>query len=302
MIIDHIKCTSDSDSSLRYYAHKQEAKSLFARLDILSTEAFDEVAWKALHKTLHSIPKMFQLFAGKQVYGVSAVLGYLSKQKDFAHLGETCPNCCSCKETTRHLLLCREIGRVRCLNLLIRQVTGWMRAVDTAPDLSTLISEYLFTRGSLVRDNIPAPIPHQYTAFIRSQDKIGWNRMMEGMLSKELLLLDSTDVLGPYCKLSQQVWVQTLMKKLLEATHGVWIYRNITVHDKVAGYVATKKKEQLLRDIETQIELGGEGLAEHDKWMLEVDLESIESSSGERECYWLLAIQAARSQSSPRSG
>ncbi|KAL7488027.1 hypothetical protein ACHAW6_015153, partial [Cyclotella cf. meneghiniana] len=73
----------------------------------------------------------------------------------------------------------------------------------------------------------------------------------------------------------------------------------ITVHNKVTGFIATKKKEQLLKDIETQIELGGEGLADHDKWMLEVDLESIESSSGERECYWLLAIQAARSQSNP---
>ena len=91
MIIEHLKCTSDSDSTLRYYAHKQEAKSLFARLDILSPEAFEEVAWKALHKTLHSIPKMFQLFAGKQVYDISAVLGNLSKQKEFAHLGDRCP-------------------------------------------------------------------------------------------------------------------------------------------------------------------------------------------------------------------
>ncbi|KAL7522632.1 hypothetical protein ACHAWX_007313, partial [Stephanocyclus meneghinianus] len=279
MIIEHLKCTSDSDSTLRYYAHKQEAKSLFARLDILLPEAFEEVAWKTLHKTLHSIPKMFQLFAGKQVYGVSAVLGNLSKQKEFAHLGDRCPNCSTCKETTRHLLLCREIGRIKCLTLLIRQVSQWMRTVDTAPELSTLISEYLFTRGSLFRDNLPIQIPQQYTDFIRSQDKIGWNRMMEGMLSKELLLMDSIDVLGPSCKISQLEWVQTLMRKLLEATHGVWIYRNITVHNKVAGFIATKKKEQLLKDIETQIELGGEGLADHDKWMLEVDLELIESSS-----------------------
>jgi hypothetical protein len=66
------------------------------------------------------------------------------------------------------------------------------------------------------------------------------------------------------------------------------------MHDKISGLVATKGKEQLLQEIELQIERGGEGLAEHDKWMLEIDLNSLENSSGEQESYWLLAIQTAR--------
>jgi len=35
-------------------------------------------------------------------------------------------------------------------------------------------------------------------------------------------------------------------------------------------------------------------LAEGDKWMLEVNWSDIEDSTGEREAYWLLAIEAAR--------
>ena len=295
MIVDQLKCTSDSDSTLRYFAHKPEAKSLFARLDILTPEAFEEVAWSDLHATLHNLPKMFQLFAGKQVFGVSAVLGNLSKQKEFSHLGKQCPSCLACKETTRHLLQCRELGRIKCLNLMIWQVTTWMQEVGTTPELSDLITEYLLSRGTLLFDWGHSHIPPQYSDFIMSQDKIGWSRMMEGMLSKELLSLDSADVIGPYCKLSQTDWFHTLTRKLLEATHGVWIYRNVTIHDKVAGLAVTKRKEQLIHEIEMQIELGGEGLAEKDKWMLEIDLDSVEHSSGERECYWLLAIQTARS-------
>ena len=144
-------------------------------------------------------------------------------------------------------------------------------------------------------DRGPSQILPQYSDFVISQDKIGWGRMMEGMLSKELLYLDPIDVIGPNCKLSHTAWYHTLTRKLLEATHGVWIYRNITMHDKVSGLIVTKRKEQLIHEIEMQIELGGEGLEEKDKWMLEIDLDSVEFSSGEKECYWLLAIKTARS-------
>jgi hypothetical protein len=57
-----------------------------------------------------------------------------------------------------------------------------------------------------------------------------------------------------------------------------------------------QRKEALQREIERQIELGGEGLAEEDMWMLEVNLGDLEESNGEREAYWLVAIEAARAR------
>ncbi len=47
-------------------------------------------------------------------------------------------------------------------------------------------------------------------------------------------------------------------------------------------------------EIERQRELGDAGLMEEDKYMAEVNLEKISTSSGERHHYWLLAIQTAR--------
>ena len=40
--------------------------------------------------------------------------------------------------------------------------------------------------------------------------------------------------------------------------------------------------------------MGGEGLAEDDKYLLEIDSEDMDTSSGERQEYWLLDIQAER--------
>jgi hypothetical protein len=47
-------------------------------------------------------------------------------------------------------------------------------------------------------------------------------------------------------------------------------------------------------EIERQRELGGAGLLEEDKYLAEVNLEEMATSSGERQHYWLLAIQTAR--------
>jgi len=294
MIVENTKTTSDTDSILRFTAHKQEARELFARLHIMTPDQFDEVSWQDVHATLHKLPKMFQLFTGKQVFGVSAVLANLSKQKEFSHLGDKCPSCLMSKETTSHILYCREFGRVRCLNMMIHRITQWLESVGTTPELTDLLSDFLRSRGSMLHEGHQTHLPTQYTNFLRSQELIGWQTTMEGMISKELLMLAHSEVLHSSSRISQEEWARGLICKLFEATHGIWIYRNMTMHDKISGLVATKGKEQLLQEIELQIERGGEGLAEHDKWMLEIDLDRLENSSGERESYWLLAIQTAR--------
>ena len=42
------------------------------------------------------------------------------------------------------------------------------------------------------------------------------------------------------------------------------------------------------------IEIGGEGLAEEDKYLLEINLDDLDTSSGEDQTYWLLSLRAAR--------
>ena len=76
--------------------------------------------------------------------------------------------------------------------------------------------------------------------------------------------------------------------------HGQWIYQNMQIQTAVTGMQATVRKEATQKEIEEQMELGGDGLVEEDQWMLEVNLGDTEKSSGKREEYWLLAIKAAR--------
>jgi hypothetical protein len=73
-------------------------------------------------------------------------------------------------------------------------------------------------------------------------------------------------------RMNSTLWAQGLIQKLLEATHGQWIYRNIQIHDAVAGTQTTLRKEAIQREIEEQMELGEAGLLEEDHWMMEVNL------------------------------
>ena len=42
------------------------------------------------------------------------------------------------------------------------------------------------------------------------------------------------------------------------------------------------------------MELGGSGLDEQDRYLLEINLEDLDTSTGEDQYYWLIAIRAAR--------
>ncbi len=53
------------------------------------------------------------------------------------------------------------------------------------------------------------------------------------------------------------------------------------MHDPVSGIIATARKEELLVEIERQRELGDAGLLEEDKYLAEVNLEELSTSSGE---------------------
>ena len=128
----------------------------------------------------------------------------------------------------------------------------------------------------------------------RSQDAIGWRRFMKGMISKEILPLQEDHITLGHGKLTLDQWAQGLVIKLLEVTHGQWLYRNIHVHDATAGVAATARKEKIQQFIRVQMDLREDGLDKRDHYLLCINLGDLVTSSGEDLLYWLLQIEAAR--------
>ena len=117
---------------------------------------------------------------------------------------------------------------------------------------------------------------------------------MEGVISRELVELQKFALVEAESPLTVDKCAKELVIHLLEITHGQWLYRNVVVHDRMAGDLASRCKEDIWQALEEQIELGKEGLEEKDKFLLEINLGEPDNSSGEDQVYWLLALQAAR--------
>ena len=103
---------------------------------------------------------------------------------------------------------------------------------------------------------------------------------MEGMVSNEVITLQAEFVALGNCSLSRNGWVKGLLVKLLETTHGQWLYRNVQVCDTVSGWKAVERKEKLQREIERQIDMGGEGLEDQDRYVLDINLDDLEHHQG----------------------
>ena len=67
------KVTSNTGGSLRLWVHQQLAKELFFKLGIMTPLGFKEVAWRLVYDTLHEVPRLFQLWACKQVMNIAGM-------------------------------------------------------------------------------------------------------------------------------------------------------------------------------------------------------------------------------------
>ena len=138
-------------------------------------------------------------------------------------------------------------------------------------------------------------LDQSFLSMALEQDLIGWRRFMEGMICSSMRRIQADFAETVVSNLSITRWASGLTIRLLEATHGQWLYRCVQTHDSVAGTLATMKKEQLQIEIERQKDMGiGEDWEREDQFLAEVNLEDLESTSGANQEYWLLAIRTAR--------
>ena len=146
-------------------------------------------------------------------------------------------------------------------------------------------------------DTVMHGLDHHYRQMAIDQDCIGWQRFMEGMICKKVrdIQVAHYTVCGP--RTSPQRWAVGTIIKLLEAMHVQWLYRCIQTHDKASGTLRTLQKEELLREIDRQLDAGMDDLLEEDQYLAEVNMDDLETSSGERQENWLMAIRVAREAS-----
>jgi hypothetical protein len=293
VMVGNQKMTSGAEESLVFWCNKLLARRTLSdsKVHWLNEEQFDEVYWPACYRALSEVPRMFQLFASKQTLGIAGCnvnQAYYTPGHD-----PLCPSCRVVPETCGHILECDEAGRVEVLQRSIDFLDKWLKEKGTEHNLRKFLVRYARGRGGRTMQEIVG-FRQEYHRLAVSVDCIGWRRFMEGMLSRELVELQKYALAESDSRLTVDMWAKELVIRLLEITHGQWLYRNVLVHDKTAGDLVTRRKEEIRKALEDQLELGEEGLAEEDRFLLEINLDDLDTSSGEDQTYWLLALEAAR--------
>ena len=64
------------------------------------------------------------------------------------------------------------------------------------------------------------------------------------MISTEITSIQRQYIAVNGSRMSLDKWCTGLITRLLEITHGQWLYQNYIVHDPVSGTIATAKKEE----------------------------------------------------------
>ncbi len=183
------------------------------------------------------------------------------------------------------------------------EVEQWFSEEKTHPDLQSLLLLYICGQATktCLECAFALHLPLIFQEFAKSQDIIGWDHLMMGMISTKLLPIQSSHIVECSLSASAIQWISRLITQLLQVVHTQWIYQCILVHDRNTGTLVSQHREELNKEIKYQLTLGANSLAGEDRFLLECNFDNLATTAGEFQEYWLLAIRAAREASCLRA-
>jgi hypothetical protein len=104
--------------------NKQIARKTFFERKILFGKEFDSVDWEILHGALWDDPRMYAIWASKQIMNTAAA----NNNKPWDRSNICCPSCLILPDTYGRIMSCDNAGRVETLLKSIDLLkTGWRK-------------------------------------------------------------------------------------------------------------------------------------------------------------------------------
>lgn len=287
---DNNKISGECGAEIRFHIGLVEARAFYITQLGWYAATFDNVDWKSRDKCLSPKPDMFKMWIFKQSSKFCASGRNMGRWFNSEHT--SCPNCGLEDEDSSHLMHCGDAGRFGLFREEVNKLTAWLQSSHTDPDLARILPIYLLNRGTVSMSSIEG-LPREFLRFASSQDIIGWDNFLLGMVSMHLRPIQYSYLLTSPSMLNVDDWMSQFIGKLLHLTHGQWIYRNISkYHDKLGSIRKTERRELLL-EIDRLIHVAPEDVPEESKFLLEVDFARLRKGELTTQHYWVHAVKAA---------
>jgi hypothetical protein len=88
-------------------------------------------------------------------------------------------------------------------------------------------------------------------------------------------------------------WTKQFTNKILQTTHLQWIYQNISLQDKLQGYIHNKRSKKLLHKLLELCEHAPEKMPVSSRFLLEINFTGLTSTHLETQDTLTLAVNAA---------
>ena len=150
----------------------------------------------------------------KHVLGIVGTMKFLSHQDRWSPL---CSSCHKCNKTCKHIARCPEVGQAAAFQESTNAVKNWMETSGTHLDVKVLLLRYIRGRGTTTclkcADCLDLPpILCEYAA---TQDAIGWDNFVMGMVSHKLLAIQSAHFHTAGKSYCATRWIAGLITQLL---------------------------------------------------------------------------------------
>jgi hypothetical protein len=134
--------------------------------------------------------RLFQIWAAKHINNIAGRMMFLSHQDSRSKL---CPSCQMCEETCQHVAQCPEEGRTLAFEQSANDMERWLKSNNTHLDIQNLLVQYLYRRGSISCWDCATALdlPPIIQRLAISQDIIGWDHVVMGMVSKQIAKIQS---------------------------------------------------------------------------------------------------------------
>jgi hypothetical protein len=133
----------------------------------------------------------------------------------------------------------------------------------------------------------------QFKALAASQDLIGWRDFMEDHISTHFYAIQSFDLAMSSSYLNGEDWTKQFISRILQIMQSQWIFRNVSLHDRMHGYLHNQKAKEILQQINVLLDLAPEEVPKASQFLLEINFSELSKSHLETQKYWMLAVDAA---------
>jgi hypothetical protein len=138
------------------------------------------------------------------------------------------------------------------------------------PEILYWIPKYILIRGSkpLLEMGFMSP---QFKLLAKRQGLIGWRNFTEGYISTHFYPIQSFHLTMSSSYLNGEDWTKQFISRLLQITHSQWIYRNISLHDRMHGLFHKKKADKIMKEIDLLSDLAPEDVPKASQFLLEIN-------------------------------